>query len=108
MPYIFHFSVFHFPSTAAALPQTPPAPIGPVFTEALSNLIPAEVSLETFNSQYLQRHSTDGKAVLAAARVLRRLEAPLAEVESVLFGLFAQDVQLEIHVRLRSFFPAAS
>ncbi|KAF8180397.1 NMDA receptor-regulated protein 1-domain-containing protein [Pholiota molesta] len=82
---------------AAALPQTPPAPIGPVFTEALSNLIPAEVSLETFNSQYLQRHSTDGKAVLAAARVLRRLEAPLAEVESVLFGLFAQDVQLEIH-----------
>jgi hypothetical protein len=108
MPYIFHFSVIQFLSTAAALPQTPPAPIGPVFTEALSNLIPAEVSLETFNSQYLQRHSTNGKAVLATARVLRRLEAPLVEVESVLFGLFAQDVQLEIYVRLRSFFPAAS
>ncbi|KAF9482671.1 N-terminal acetyltransferase A, auxiliary subunit [Pholiota conissans] len=81
---------------AASLPKTPPAPIGPVFTAALSKLIPAEVSLETFNSQYLQRHSANGKAILAAARVLRRLEAHLGEVENAVFGIFAQDVQLDI------------
>ena len=63
-------------------------------------MIPSEVSLETFNSQYLQRHATEGRAVLAAARVLRRVEAPPAEVENVLFSLLGASVKLDINVRI--------
>lgn len=68
----------------------------------MAKLIPAEVSLETLNSQYLQRHATEGKSVLAVARVLRRLEAPPAEVESVLFSLVQDEVKVDIPVRLVS------
>jgi len=82
-----------------ALPQQPPAPIGPVFTEAVAKLVPGELSLETLNSQYLQRHSTDPLAVLAAAKVQRKLDVPLADVENTVFGLFGDDVKLSIPVR---------
>jgi len=94
--------------SASSLPQTPAAPIGPVFVEALNKLIPDELSLETFNSQYLQRNSSKPRAVFGAAQVLQKLSAPLSEIESVTFGLLGEDVKLTIPVRLRSLFSLSS
>ena len=83
---------------ASSLPQLPPAPIGPVFADAVSKLLPDELSLETFNSQYLQRHSTDPQVTLAAAKVSHQLKAPCDEVETLVFGLLEPQVQLNIPV----------
>ncbi|KAF8970163.1 NMDA receptor-regulated protein 1-domain-containing protein [Flammula alnicola] len=95
-----HIRLVDIKQRASSLPQTPPAPIGPVFIDALSKLLPDELSLETFNSQYLQRHSSNPQAVLAAAKVLQRLNAPLAETENAVFSLFGADVKLDIQTAL--------
>jgi len=94
----------HFISTSLQN-QTPPAPIGPAFIEGAKQLgVPDEnqVSLETYNLQYLQKHSVDhcddggddirqkvnpAKATLACAQAMMILGAPPSEVEDVLFGL---------------------
>lgn len=77
---------------ANSLPQSPPTPIGPLLTESLATLLPDEVALETFNSQYLQRHSTSAQAILASAKVLLKLDAPRGEVESTVFTVFGPEV----------------
>ncbi|KZT28069.1 N-terminal acetyltransferase A, auxiliary subunit [Neolentinus lepideus HHB14362 ss-1] len=82
------------PSSACA-----PA-IEPAVTAALQELIPDEVSLETYNSQYLQKHSTSPRAILSCARALHRLEAPMEEVENQLFTLFNADVDLDVKTLL--------
>ena len=64
----------------------------------MSKLVPGELSLDTFNSLYLQRHVTDPQANLAAARVSQRLKAPRDEVETLVFALLAPQVQLNIPV----------
>lgn len=84
--------------TASALPQPPPAPIGPIFAEFSSQLLPDEVSLETFNSEYLQRHSTSAPAILAAAKVQFKLNAPREEVEGTIFTILGDGVRLDVKV----------
>ena len=69
-----------------------------MFVDAVSKLVPDELSLDTFNSLYLQRHSTDPQANLAAAKVSHKLKAPRNEVETLVFGLLAPQVQLNIPV----------
>ncbi|THH29718.1 hypothetical protein EUX98_g4478 [Antrodiella citrinella] len=91
-----HIRLIDFHKRVSSLPQVPPAPIGSVINAALAELLPEEVSLETFNSQYLQRHSTSGKAVLASANVLHKLGTPIAEVESAAFGALNPEVSLSI------------
>jgi peptide alpha-N-acetyltransferase len=54
------------------------------------------MSLETFNSQYLQRYSTSAPAILAAAKVSRKLDAPGEEVEAVVFAALEESVDLDI------------
>lgn len=76
--------------------EQPAELVGPVVTAALTNLLPDELSLELFNSQYLQRHSTDARAILASAKVSRLLNAPKDEVESAVFAALNPDVQLDI------------
>lgn len=75
--------------------QTPPAPIGPAFTEGVKQLgVPDEnqVSLETYNMQYLQKHTSDSdsdscaEAVVACAKAMRILGASVGEIEDLLFG----------------------
>ena len=83
---------------ASSLQQSPPAPVGSVFIDAVSKLLPDEMSLDTFNSLYLQRHSSDAQATLAAAKVSCRLKAPCDEVETLIFGLLGTQVQLNIPV----------
>ncbi|KIM42317.1 hypothetical protein M413DRAFT_444742 [Hebeloma cylindrosporum] len=95
-----HIRLVDIKQRASSLPQTPPAPIGPAFVEALNKLVPDELSLETFNSQYLQRNSSDPRAILAAAQVLLKLSAPLSEIESVTFGLLGEEVKLVIPTAL--------
>jgi hypothetical protein len=90
------------------LPQAPPAPIGPIFTEEQAKLPPpeGEVSLDTYNSQYLQRHSASSSAILAAAKVAHTiLQAPLEEVESTVFTVFEESAKESFDLKVFSISP---
>lgn len=93
-----HVRLVDLRQRASALPQQPPAPIGPIFVDAVAKLIPEEVSLETFNSVYLQRNGSDAKAHLAVAQVLKMLDASLGEIESTIFGILREGVEVDIKV----------
>ncbi|KAH9477761.1 N-terminal acetyltransferase A complex auxiliary subunit NAA15 [Psilocybe cubensis] len=95
-----HLRLVDVKQRASSFPQAPPPPIGPVFTEAIAKFIPDDLSLETFNSQYLQKHSTDSHTVLAAAKALHKLNLPLADVENTAFTLFSPDVRLDVPTAL--------
>ena len=69
-----------------------------MFVDAVSKLVPDELSLDSLNSLYLQRHSTDPQANLAAAKVSHKLNAPRDEVETLVFALLGPQVQLNIPV----------
>lgn len=71
-------------------------------SSVILKLLPDEVSMEAFNSQYLQRHSSRADAVLAAAKVSRTLGAPREEVEASLFNALNADVELRLEVSLLS------
>ncbi|KAF9443854.1 N-terminal acetyltransferase A, auxiliary subunit [Macrolepiota fuliginosa MF-IS2] len=78
-------------------PTGPPAPIGPAFLEGVKQLgVPDEsqVSLETYNQQYLQKHAypspsdaSKAEVVVACAKAMIILGAPLHEVENLLLGI---------------------
>jgi peptide alpha-N-acetyltransferase len=100
-----------FTWTVSSLPQPPPEPIGHILTETLHTLLPGDVTLETFNSQYLQRHSSFPPAVLAAAKVSRTLGVPGEELEAMLFTTLAEGTLLDIKVIFnfeRSIYPSVS
>jgi N-alpha-acetyltransferase 15/16, NatA auxiliary subunit len=78
-----------------------PPPVGPVLTESLSALVPPDLSLETYNSQYIQAHTGSGSHILASAKVTHKLGAPVEEVASSVFVLLSVEVQLDIKVRIR-------
>lgn len=86
--------------SVSSLPQPPPSPIGPALSESLKILLPDEIALETFNSQYLQTHSGEPSAVLAFAKALRVLQSPLEEIENVLFDQLRPEFSLDIKVRI--------
>jgi len=90
-----HVRLVDLRKNVSSLPQTPPSPIGPVLTSILAKLLPDGLPLETFNSQYLQQHSTSGKAILASAKVLSLLGSPLEEIESTVFGVLNPETQLD-------------
>lgn len=94
-----HIRLVDLKLRASAFPQQPPAPIGTIFVESVAKLTPDDITLETFNSQYLQRNSSDPEALLAVAQVLKMLNTPLAEIESTVFGILGEDVDLDIKVR---------
>ena len=87
-------------SQVSSLPQEPPAPIGPVLSKAVSKLPPSEVALDTFNSQYLQKHPGSPRATLAFAKALKILGAPVEEIESSLLNLTHPEANLDVKVRL--------
>jgi hypothetical protein len=84
----------------SSLPDPIPAPLGPVIAESIASLLPEQVSLELFNSEYLQKHSSSPMAVLAHARVAQISNAPLEEVETILFAVLRQPVELDHEVRV--------
>lgn len=69
-----------------------------MLTAALAKLFPEEAALATFNSQYLQRHSTSAKAILASARVLRIIGSPAEEIDNTVFSVFNPEVDLNVTV----------
>ncbi|KAH0834787.1 NMDA receptor-regulated protein 1-domain-containing protein [Lanmaoa asiatica] len=71
-------------------------PIKSVLDESMAVLKPAQVSLDAFNSQYLQHHSSSALAILASARVSDMLDAPREEVENLLFTTLTDGVQLRL------------
>ncbi|KAI0674538.1 NMDA receptor-regulated protein 1a [Trametes maxima] len=90
-----HIRVVDFKRRWSSLSEKPSETVASAVTSALSKLLPDEISLELFNSQYLQQHSSRGAAVLAAAKVSRSLGAPREEVESILFNVLNADVELD-------------
>ncbi|KAK7036634.1 hypothetical protein VNI00_011567 [Paramarasmius palmivorus] len=93
-----HLRMTHARKTASTL-QSPPSssPGTSIFIEEVDKIIPPDVSLTNYNSQYLQKHSTDPKAILGAAKVLNQvLESPLEEVEGVIFMALGSEVNLDI------------
>ncbi|KAF9255052.1 N-terminal acetyltransferase A, auxiliary subunit [Marasmius fiardii PR-910] len=109
-----HFRVAHARKLASSLPPTPTqssasAPSSPsvdpvqIFKDEIDKILPSELSLINFNSQYLQQHSGSSRAILAAARVSRTvLESPVDEVEGIAFMTLATagDVKLDVKTAL--------
>ncbi|KAI5121997.1 hypothetical protein M0805_001830 [Coniferiporia weirii] len=91
-----HVRIIDFKQRVSSLSSPLAQPIDAVVSSALSKLIPADLSPETFNSQYLQRHSTSTRATLGAARALRQLNANLDEVESTVFSVLAPETASDI------------
>ncbi|KAJ4468810.1 NMDA receptor-regulated protein 1-domain-containing protein [Lentinula aciculospora] len=95
-----HVRVVHARHFVSTLPEPIPSPSGPVFIETIQKMLPEEVSPETFNSQYLQNHSTSGKAILATAQASCALGASLQEMEDLIFTVLRDEVQLDIKTAL--------
>ncbi|KAI3602855.1 nmda receptor-regulated protein 1 [Moniliophthora roreri] len=98
-----HLRIAHARKTASLLPQSSlsSSPGSSIFIEEIDKILPSDVSLTNFNSQYLQKHSTNPRAVLAAANVLNKvLESPLDEVEGVIFMAIGSEVKLDIATAL--------
>uniref|UniRef100_A0A5K1JUL3 RTX-toxin n=1 Tax=Ganoderma boninense TaxID=34458 RepID=A0A5K1JUL3_9APHY len=83
-----------------SLSEKPSEDTSSAASSAILKLLPDEVSMEVFNSQYLQRHSSRADAILAAAKVSRTLGAPREEVEASLFNALNADVELKLETAL--------
>ncbi|KAJ7096723.1 NMDA receptor-regulated protein 1-domain-containing protein [Mycena belliarum] len=94
-----HVRRLEFRQTVSSLPE-PPQTVAQLLAETMTKLLPDEVASETFNSQYLQRHSTYAPAILAAARVQVKLQAPREQVEETVFTITSADVVLDIKTAL--------
>ncbi|KAJ7446637.1 NMDA receptor-regulated protein 1a [Mycena latifolia] len=93
-----HVRRIEFRQTVSALSE-PPQAVVPVLAELMSKLLPDEVASETFNSQYLQRHSTSAPAILAAARVQVKLRRRGSKSRNGVYGHGAE-VPLDIKTAL--------
>jgi peptide alpha-N-acetyltransferase len=90
-----HVRIVQLAHKVASLSDVP-EPIKSVLDASVAELKPAEVSLDVFNSQYLQRHSSSASAILASAKASRVLDAPREEVENVLFTTLVDGVQVRL------------
>ena len=86
-------------NTGLSFSEKPSEQVMSTASSAILKLLPDEVSLEVFNSQYLQRHSARADAVFAAAKVSRILGASREEVEVSVFNVLNADVELRLEVR---------
>ena len=86
-------------SAGSSLEEKPSDAVATAASAAIAKLLPGEVSLEVFNSQYLQQHSSRADAILAAAKVSRTLGAPREEVEASAFNALNADVEIKLEVR---------
>ncbi|KAF9235797.1 NMDA receptor-regulated protein 1-domain-containing protein [Melanogaster broomeanus] len=91
-----HLRIAQFTKKVAALADSEFAVIRPVLEESLAVMKPAEVTLEVFNSQYLQLHSSSPLAVLASAKVSRSLDSSREDVENLLLTVLGDAVKLRI------------
>lgn len=92
------FSSLISASLSSAAPGIP-ATVSALLASSLETLIPAELSLETFNNVFIQQHSSSALAIFAAARASQLLGTPDEMVENLTFGVLAVDVQSDVKVR---------
>ncbi|KAI0371305.1 NMDA receptor-regulated protein 1a [Pilatotrama ljubarskyi] len=95
-----HVRVADFKRRWTSLSEKPSETVTNVVSASFSKLLPDEVSLEHFNSQYVQKHPSRGDVILAAAKVSRTLGARREEVESAVFGALNADVELTFETAL--------
>lgn len=74
-----------------------------VITEGLNKLIPSEVSLEQFNTNYLQHNPNSGAALLGYAKALYTLRPKdsSAEIEEALLQFKQTEMLFPVQVRSR-------
>ncbi|RPD56962.1 NMDA receptor-regulated protein 1a [Lentinus tigrinus ALCF2SS1-7] len=97
-----HIRVVDFKRRWSSLEEKPSEAVVTAASAAITKLLPDEVSLEVFNSQYLQQHSSRADAILAAAKVSRLLGAPRDEVEASVFNVLNAEVDLKLETALAS------
>ncbi|KAI0264685.1 NMDA receptor-regulated protein 1-domain-containing protein [Gloeopeniophorella convolvens] len=95
-----HVRYLHFRKSYTSVPPPTSATVGAAISSALEALIPGEISLEAYNAEYLQRHSTDAKALLGAAKGLHALGSPRDEVEGVVIGSLNPGVDMPFQTAL--------
>ncbi|KAF5352217.1 hypothetical protein D9758_009235 [Tetrapyrgos nigripes] len=95
-----HLRIIHARKTASSI--QPPSSVGSVFTEQLNEILTSEVSLDTYNSQFLQKHSTSPGAILACAKASQELGATREEVENTVFGILGEEVKLDVETAIAS------
>ncbi|TFK86666.1 N-terminal acetyltransferase A, auxiliary subunit [Polyporus arcularius HHB13444] len=93
---VLHVRVVDFKRRWTSLEQKPSEAVAIAVSVAITKLLPDEVSLEAFNSQYLQRQISRADAILAFAQVTRLLGAPREEVEAAIFNALNADVDLKL------------
>ncbi|KAJ7057790.1 NMDA receptor-regulated protein 1-domain-containing protein [Mycena amicta] len=96
-----HIRRIEFRLLVTSLPSTTQG--ASLLSEIASKLLPEEVSVEAFNSQYLQRHTTEPAAVLAVAQVSVKLEAPREQVEETLFTVFNPSLNIKTALAIVAF-----
>ncbi|KAI0711428.1 NMDA receptor-regulated protein 1a [Earliella scabrosa] len=95
-----HIRVVDFKRRWSSLEQKPSENVASVVLAALGKLLPDEVSLEVFNSQYLQQHSSRADAVFATAKVSQMLGASREDVEAAIFNATNPEVELKLETAL--------
>ncbi|KAH6900863.1 NMDA receptor-regulated protein 1a [Coprinopsis sp. MPI-PUGE-AT-0042] len=91
-----HLRIVDLKIRTESLPQEPPAPIGPAFSEAMLKLEPGKLDLRPSIRSISKKHASSPQAVLACAKALRLLKSPVDEVENALFSLLQEPVALDI------------
>ena len=91
--------VAHDSCQGSSLEQKPSEAVSATVSTALAKLLPDELSLDTFNAQYLQHHPARADTILAAAKVSQVLGAPREEVEAAVISAFNTEVEMSLKVR---------
>ncbi|KAH9941133.1 N-terminal acetyltransferase A, auxiliary subunit [Epithele typhae] len=95
-----HIRMVDFKQHWSSLKEKPAEAAAAAVTSAVHKLLPDELSLDAFNSQYVQRLSSRADAVLAAAKVSKALGAPREEVEAAIVNTTAAEVQISLQTAL--------
>jgi hypothetical protein len=85
----------------SSLPQPLPSQANPLVTTLLETFIPSDVSVEQFNSTYLQQNANSPKAVLAVAQCTLRIrdkDAGKEEAEGLIFQLLREEMKTDFKV----------
>ncbi|KAF8550148.1 N-terminal acetyltransferase A, auxiliary subunit [Imleria badia] len=91
-----HFRIVQLAKQGRSFFDNVPEPVKSALDASVAALKPAEVSLDVFNSQYLQHHSSSAPAIFASAKASHILDAPREEVENLLFTMLTEGVQLRL------------
>ncbi|KAL4078146.1 NMDA receptor-regulated protein 1-domain-containing protein [Scleroderma yunnanense] len=90
-----HLRIVQFSEAVSLLSESTSSSVKSVLLDTLATLKP-QVTVEVFNSQYLQLHSATPSAILACAKASQVLGASAEETESLLFTALADSVELVV------------